>query len=70
MVTEPSKEYQYGWDEPSWVEEKPDWEIDLEREEIEKRQDQSKSRKKRGRKRKGKQSFDSGGGASSGSKRW
>ena len=70
VVTEPSKEYQYGWDEPSWVEEKPDWEVDLERQEIKEKQDLSKSRKKSGRKKKGRQSFDSGGGASSGSKRW
>lgn len=68
VVTEPPKEFQYDWDEPSWVEEKPDWEIDLERKEIAEKQDQSKSQKKRGRKKKGRQSY--GSDANSGPKRW
>ena len=68
VVTEPPKEYQYDWDEPSWVEEKPDWEIDWESQEIEEKPDLPMPQKKRGRKKKGRQAFDSKDGL--GSDRW
>ncbi len=68
VVTEPPKEYQYDWDEPSWVEEKPGWEVDWERQELEEKPDLPKPQKKRGRKKKGRQAFDSKGGP--GSNRW
>ena len=70
VVTEPPKDYQYDWDEPSWVEEKPDWETDWERPPIEEEVTPPKTRKKRGRKKKGRQAFDYGDQAGSDTKRW
>jgi transcription antitermination factor NusA-like protein len=70
VVTEPPKEYQYDWEEPSWVEEKSDWETDWERPVIEEEADHSRTRKKKGRKRKGRQSFDYGDEAATDLDRW
>jgi N utilization substance protein A len=70
VVTEPPKEYQYDWDEPSWVEEKPAWETDWERPNIEEEVGPSKTRKKRGRKKKGRQAFDYEDEPGSNANRW
>jgi hypothetical protein len=69
VVTEPPKEFEYDWDEPSWVEEAPEWEADWESEEVEEKRETAKPRKK-GRKRKGRQSFDFDDGGGFGSDRW